>query len=72
MSIPNKSIKPASAVGCVVVMDTGTSLDMMSSNEGSSTCCHSYNKIRDQMVYTCDVTAGKLVAGIVGGASCCC
>jgi len=44
MSIPNKSIKPPSGVGCMGATDTGMSLDMMSSNEGSSTCCYGYNK----------------------------
>ena len=40
-SIPNKSSNVLSPAGCTVAMDTGTSLDVISSNEGCSGCCHS-------------------------------
>ena len=40
ISIPNKSSNVLSPVGCVVVMDTDTSLAVISSSEGCSACCY--------------------------------
>lgn len=40
ISIPNKSSNVLSPAGCVVVMDTDTSLDVISSSEDCSACCY--------------------------------